>query len=1473
MMRYWFSNQKVVLLGMNFKRLLFGTLLLSFNLFVFSQSQIGSDIDGEAADDRSGYSVSLSSDGSTMAIGAVLNDGNGHVRVYKNISGTWTQQGADIDGEAADDRSGYSVSLSSDGSTVAIGATLNDGNGTSAGHVRVYKNISGTWTQQGSDIDAEAAGDQAGYSVSLSSDGSTMAIGAVLNDGNGASAGHVRIYKNISGTWIQQGADIDGEAAGDQAGWSVSLSTDGSTVAIGAPYNDGNGTSAGHVRVYKNISGTWTQQGSDIDGEAADDRSGYSVSLSSDGSTVAIGAISNDGNGASAGHVRIYKNISGTWIQQGSDIDAEAAGDQAGYSVSLSTDGSTVAIGAPYNDGNGTSAGHVRVYKNISGTWTQQGSDIDGEAAGDWSGYSVSLSSDGNTVAIGAILNDGKGTSAGHVRVYSLCNSFSTDTITSCNSYTWTNGTSYTASNTTAKDTFVNTAGCDSIVSLNLTILKSTFDTLNLIACDSVISPTNKIYKSSGTYNDTLVNAAGCDSIITTFLVIGDTTLPSVLTKNATLYLDQTGNATISSFNIDNGSSDNCGIFSYRLSDPNFDCSDIGANTIYLIVTDVNGNIDSASAIVTVQDTFKPIVVTQSLTISLDSNGNASITSTDVDNGSTDNCNIATRTLSKSSFDCADIGINTVYLIVTDVNGNVDSVSTEITVQDTLKPIVISQTVTISIDSNGNANTTVSDVDNGSNDNCSIATRTLSKSSFDCFEVGSNSIFLVVTDVNGNKDSTSATIIVQDTIKPAVVTQSVTVSLDSNGNGSVTVTDVDSGTIDNCGIDTIELSKSSFDCSELGTDTVYLIAKDVNGNIDSASAIVTVQDTIKPSAVTQPLTVNLDSTGIAIVNPMDADNGSYDNCNIANRTLSKSVFLCSDVGVNSVYLIVTDDYGNIDSASVIITVLDTIKPIILTQSVTVNLDASGNGTITPAAIDNGSTDNCGIASRTLTKSNFDCSNVGANLIYLIVTDVNGNTDSAVALINVIDLIKPTVVTQSVTVSLDANGNGTLTSTEVDNGSNDNCSIASRTLSKSNFDCSNVGINSVILTVTDVNGNIDAASAQITVEDTLKPIVKTLAYTIYLDASGNAGITVNEIDNGSSDNCSIANRSLSKTNFDCTELGANTIYLIVTDVNGNIDSASALITVLDTIKPTIVTSPSDIALGYCDAAYSYASPTGDDNCSVTVTQVAGLPSGSTFPVGITVNTFEISDPSGNTVSTSFTVDIRDRYLPFDIRDLSVCNNSNKIDLTKGYEDIIFIGSGVESNTTFFNPNALDAGSYTITAEFLDSMGCITTEPFEIVIRPSPVKPSINRVASDQIEASIAYDNYQWYRNGEEIVGEGNQSLRVNLLGVYSVLVGNTENCYQASEGYEFGIPVNDENIINRGVIRVFPNPTEDFVFVQINDNQPTHLLTLSDGVGNQLISQETNTNVVKLDISPLVSGTYYLNVFSSTTNETVVILKK
>ncbi len=403
------------------KHLLAGILLLGVTS-AQAHNQLGADIDGEAAVDWSGDSVSLSSDGSRVAIGAPYNDGAGsdagHVRIYEFGGVSWTQLGADIDGEAAGDNSGYGVSLSSDGSRVAIGAVYNDGAGNSAGHVRIYEFGSGSWTQLGADIDGEAAGDASGWSVSLSSDGSRVAIGAVYNDGTGTDAGHVRIYEFGGASWTQLGADIDGEAAGDGSGYSVSLSSDGSRVAIGAWRIDGAGTDAGHVRIYEIGGASWTQLGADIDGEAAGDQSGWSVSLSSDGSRVAIGALNNDGAGSNAGHVRIYEFGGGSWTQLGADIDGEAAGEYSGCSVSLSSDGSRVAIGAPFNDGAGTDAGHVRIYEFGGASWTQFGTDIDGEAAGDYSGTSVSLSSDGTRIAIGAHQNDDAGFNSGHVRIY-----------------------------------------------------------------------------------------------------------------------------------------------------------------------------------------------------------------------------------------------------------------------------------------------------------------------------------------------------------------------------------------------------------------------------------------------------------------------------------------------------------------------------------------------------------------------------------------------------------------------------------------------------------------------------------------------------------------------------------------------------------------------------------------------------------------------------------------------------------------------------------------------------------------------------------------------------------------------------------------------------------------------------------------------------------------------------------------------
>jgi Flp pilus assembly pilin Flp len=387
-----------------------------------SWTKRGQDIDGEAANDHSGFCVSLSDDGNTVAIGARFNDGTasdaGHVRVYDWDGTAWTKRGRDIDGEASSDYSGRTVSLSDDGNTVAIGAPQNDGTGSNAGHVRVYDWDGTAWTKRGRDIDGEAANDHSGFSVYLSGDGNTVAIGARFNDDAFLKAGHVRVYDWVGTAWTKRGQDIEGEAANDESGYSVSLSDDGNTVAIGAPFNDGTASDAGHVRVYDLVGTAWTKRGQDIDGEASSDYSGRTVSLSANGDTVAIGAPQNDGTASNAGHVRVYDWDGTNWNKRGQDIEGEAANDESGYSVSLSDDGNTVAIGARLNGGAFSNAGHVRVYDWVGTAWTKRGQDIEGEGGNDESGYSVSLSDDGNTVAIGAPFNDGTASDAGHVRVY-----------------------------------------------------------------------------------------------------------------------------------------------------------------------------------------------------------------------------------------------------------------------------------------------------------------------------------------------------------------------------------------------------------------------------------------------------------------------------------------------------------------------------------------------------------------------------------------------------------------------------------------------------------------------------------------------------------------------------------------------------------------------------------------------------------------------------------------------------------------------------------------------------------------------------------------------------------------------------------------------------------------------------------------------------------------------------------------------
>ncbi len=248
----------------------------------------------------------------------------------------------------------------------------------------------------------------------------------------------------------------------------------------------------------------------------------------------------------------------------------------------------------------------------------------------------------------------------------------------------------------------------------------------------------------------------------------------------------------------------------------------------------------------------------------------------------------------------------------------------------------------------------------------------------------------------------------------------------------------------------------------------------------NVSGAITIQDITNPVVITQNITVNLNPNGIATVTAAQINNGSSDNCGIGSITLSPTSFTCANIGANTVTLTVTDSNGNVSTGTAIVTIADTTAPTVITQPITLQLNAAGTATLSATQVNNGSTDNCGIATMSVNQTAFTCANIGANTVTLTVTDVNGNTNTGTAIVTVIDAILPTVVTQNATVTLDANGQASITAAQINNGSSDNCSIATITVSPSTFTCANLGANTVTLTVTDASGNTATATATVTV---------------------------------------------------------------------------------------------------------------------------------------------------------------------------------------------------------------------------------------------------------------------------------------------------------------------------------------------------------------------------------------------------------
>lgn len=393
--------------------------LIFLPVFCFGQwNQLGTDIDGQTTTEESGSFINMSANGKVVIISAPrAKDGTvmkGLVRVFEWNGTSWIQKGNDILGTSQGDIFGDAVSISANGNIIAVGAPGFLNPSSPPGYTRVYEWNGSNWIQKGTDIIGESNGNSSGTAVSLSANGNIIAIGAGSNSGvNGNFSGHCRIFEWSGTSWVQKGADIDGEAASDFSGNAVSINASGTIVAIGAAGNDGSGSNFGQVRVFEWNGTNWIQKGMDINGEATIASFGSTLSIDSTGTTFI--ASGHSGSNGSAGSIKIF-NWNGTnWVQKGATLSGVNGADFFGTSVDINADGSTIIAGTT---GVSIITGYAKVFKFIGGVWVQQGADIIGEVNGDQFGRSASMSSNGSIVAVGTPYNDGNGTSTGHVRLY-----------------------------------------------------------------------------------------------------------------------------------------------------------------------------------------------------------------------------------------------------------------------------------------------------------------------------------------------------------------------------------------------------------------------------------------------------------------------------------------------------------------------------------------------------------------------------------------------------------------------------------------------------------------------------------------------------------------------------------------------------------------------------------------------------------------------------------------------------------------------------------------------------------------------------------------------------------------------------------------------------------------------------------------------------------------------------------------------
>jgi hypothetical protein len=807
-----------------------------------------------------------------------------------------------------------------------------------------------------------------------------------------------------------------------------------------------------------------------------------------------------------------------------------------------------------------------------------------------------------------------------------------------------------------------------------------------------------------------------------------------------------------------------------------------GTTTVVWTVTDMSGNTETCSFDIVVIDNEDPTIScpgTQTRNTDVGECNYTAVVAGEFDpTGYDDNCPMETISNDydmTSSLDGSDFpkGTTTVVWTVTDMSGNTETCSFDIVVIDNEDP-------TISCPGTQTRNTDVGECNytavvagefdpTGYDDNCPMETisndydMTSSLDGSD-FPKGTTTVVWTVTDMSGNTETCSFDIVVIDNEDPTIScpgTQTRNTDVGECNYTAVVAGEFDpTGYDDNCPMETISNDydmTSSLDGSDFpkGTTTVVWTVTDMSGNTETCSFDIVVIDDEDPTIScpgTQTRNTDVGECNYTAVVAGEFDPTGYDD-NCPMETISNDYDMTSSLdgsdfpkGTTTVVWTVTDMSNNTASCTFNVVVSDVELPTISCPSNPSNRTTDPgvcDYTTVGGEFDPAFADNCPMATiendynnaSTLAGAVFP---VGTTTVEWTVTDMSGNTKTCAFDVVVVDDELPTVTCPpNVTLTATSGTCQQIHSWTVPVPA-DNCGVASMTVSTSNpsvvivtigtssFALFPVGTTTVTYLVTDVNGNTNTCSFTVLVKDTENPVITGCPANIgpLGNDPGLCGRTVSWTAPTASDNC--PGVSLATTHFPGSffAIGTTMVTYTATDAGGLTATCSFTVTIEDTEDPAI-TCPADMTVGTdpgsCDAVVSYTAPVGTDNCpGASTSQIAGLASGATFPIGTTTNTFRVTDGAGNSTTCSFDVTVEDDEAPS-----ITCPASTTVDTDPGVCTAVVSytapvgtdncpGASTVQTSGLASGSSFPLGTTTNTFRVTDGAGNSTTCSFDVTV---------------------------------------------------------------------------------------------------------------------------------------------------------------